>query len=51
MTITGIGLAFTLAAALGWAVFDALRKRLSREISPVHLGLLLPLAQAPLLAL
>ncbi len=51
MPITGIGLAFTLAAALGWALFDALRKRLSREVSPVHLGLLLPLAQAPLLAL
>jgi drug/metabolite transporter (DMT)-like permease len=32
-------------------LFDVLRKRLSREISPVHLGLLLPLAQAPLLAL
>ena len=51
MPITGIGLAFTLAAALSWALFDALRKRLARDVSPVHLGLLLPLAQAPLLAL
>jgi drug/metabolite transporter (DMT)-like permease len=51
MPITGIGLAFTLVGALSWAVFDALRKRLTREVSPVYLGLLLPLAQAPLLAL
>jgi len=51
VTITGIGLAFTLAAAVSWALFDALRKRLARDVSPVHLGLLLPLAQAPLLAL
>ncbi|MDP1831616.1 MAG: EamA family transporter [Geothrix sp.] len=51
MPITGIGLAFTLVGALSWALFDALRKRLAREVSPIHLGLLLPLAQAPLLAL
>jgi drug/metabolite transporter (DMT)-like permease len=51
MPITGIGLAFTLVGAVSWALFDALRKRLSREVSPVHLALLLPLAQAPLLAL
>ncbi len=51
MPITGIGLAFTLVGAVSWAAFDALRKRLSREVSPVYLGLLLPLAQAPLLAL
>jgi len=49
--ITGIGLVFTLIGALSWALFDATRKRLSREISPVYLGLLLPLVQAPLLAL
>jgi drug/metabolite transporter (DMT)-like permease len=51
MPITGIGLAFALVGALCWALFDALRKRLAREVSPVYLGLLLPLAQAPLLAL
>ena len=51
MPITGIGLACTLVGALCWALFDALRKRLARDVSPVHLGLLLPLAQAPLLAL
>ena len=51
MPITGIGLAFTLVGALAWAIFDALRKRLAREVSPVYLALLLPLAQAPLLAL
>lgn len=51
MPITGIGLAFTLVGAVSWAAFDALRKRLAREVSPVYLGLLLPLAQAPLLAL
>jgi drug/metabolite transporter (DMT)-like permease len=51
MPITGIGLAFTLVGAVSWATFDALRKRLSREVSPVHLALLLPLVQAPLLAL
>jgi drug/metabolite transporter (DMT)-like permease len=51
MPITGIGLAFTLVGAVSWALFDALRKRLSREVPPVHLALLLPLAQAPLLAL
>jgi drug/metabolite transporter (DMT)-like permease len=51
MLITGIGLAFTLVGAVSWATFDALRKRLAREVSPVYLGLLLPLTQAPLLAL
>ena len=35
---------FALCAALSWALYDALRKRLSREVVPVHLGLLLPLA-------
>ena len=51
MPITGVGLAFTVSAALCWAAFDALRKRLARDVSPVHLGLLLSLVQAPLLAL
>jgi drug/metabolite transporter (DMT)-like permease len=51
MPITALGLVFTLVGAVSWALFDALRKRLAREVSPVHLGLLLPLAQAPLLAL
>lgn len=50
MPITATGLAFTLGAALCWALFDALRKRLSRDVAPVHLALLLPLIQAPLLA-
>jgi drug/metabolite transporter (DMT)-like permease len=48
---TGLGLTLTLATALCWALYDALRKRLARDVVPVHLGLLLPLAQAPLLAL
>ncbi len=51
MPITGLGLTLALSSALGWALYDAVRKRLSREVLPVHLGLLLPLAQAPLLAL
>lgn len=51
MPITGLGLTFALSSALAWALYDALRKRLSREVVPLHLGLLLPLAQAPLLAL
>lgn len=51
MPITGVGLAFTLVGAVAWALFDALRKRLAREVSPVYLGLLLSLVQAPLLAL
>ena len=51
MPITGVGLALTLSTALAWALYDALRKRLARDVVPVHLGLLLPLAQAPLLAL
>lgn len=51
MPITGIGLVLTLVGALAWALFDALRKRLAREVSPVYLGLLLSLVQAPLLAL
>jgi drug/metabolite transporter (DMT)-like permease len=49
--ITGLGLTLTLSTALCWALYDALRKRLARDVVPVHLGLLLPLAQAPLLAL
>lgn len=51
MPITGVGLAFTLTGAVAWALFDALRKRLAREVPPVYLGLLLSLVQAPLLAL
>jgi drug/metabolite transporter (DMT)-like permease len=49
--ITPLGLALTLVSALCWALFDALRKRLARVVAPLHLGVLLPLAQAPLLAL
>ena len=51
MPITSTGLVFTLLSALAWAAFDAFRKRLAREVSPVFLGLLLSLVQAPLLAL
>lgn len=40
-----------LLSAIAWALFDALRKRLAREVRPLHLGLWLPLGQAPLLAL
>jgi drug/metabolite transporter (DMT)-like permease len=45
-----MGLTLTLASALGWALFDALRKRMAREVVPLHLGILLALLQAPLLA-
>lgn len=51
MPITALGLTLTLSTALCWAFYDALRKRLARDVIPVYLGLLLPLAQAPLLAL
>ena len=51
MPITALGLTLTLASALCWALFDALRKRMAREVAPLHLGILLALAQAPLLAL
>lgn len=46
-----LDLLLTLLAALAWALFDASRKALSRRVKPLHLGLWLPLAQAPLLAL
>lgn len=45
------GLLLTLSAALGWALFDAVRKALAKEVRPLQLGLWLPVAQAPLLAL
>ena len=51
MPIPSQGLALTLSSALCWALFDVLRKRLAREVAPLYLGLLLSLAQAPLLAL
>jgi drug/metabolite transporter (DMT)-like permease len=51
MPITSLGLTLTLCTAVSWALYDALRKRLAREVKPVFLGLLLPLAHAPLLAL
>ena len=45
------GLLLTLFAALGWALFDAIRKALAKDVRPLQLGLWLPVAQAPLLAL
>lgn len=45
------GLLLTLSAALGWALFDAVRKALAKEVRPLQLGLWLPVAQAPLLTL
>ncbi len=44
-------LLLTLASALAWACFDAVRKGLARDVRPLQLGLWLPVAQAPLLAL
>lgn len=44
-------LLLTLLAALGWSAFDATRKRLALRVSPVALTVVLPLGQAPLLAL
>lgn len=51
MPITALGLTLTLSSALCWALFDALRKRMAREVAPLYLGVLLALAQAPLLVL
>ncbi|MBI4914066.1 MAG: DMT family transporter [Acidobacteria bacterium] len=45
-----LALLIPLLSALAWALFDALRKRLARDVKPLHLGLWLPLGQAPLLA-
>lgn len=49
--IGALGLALTLASALAWTLFDAVRKGLARQVSPAALGVWLPLAQAPLLML
>jgi drug/metabolite transporter (DMT)-like permease len=41
-------LSLVLAASLGWAALDALRKRLVREVEPLLLLLMLTLVQVPL---
>jgi drug/metabolite transporter (DMT)-like permease len=46
-----LGLVLTVAAATLWSGFDAIRKGLARQVSPAALGVWLPLAQVPLLAL
>lgn len=50
MSIPPLALLLVLAASLGWAGFDLLRKLLVREIPPVALVFLLTAASAPLFA-
>lgn len=51
MFLGALGLVLTLAAAVLWSGFDAVRKALARDVSPAALGVWLPLAQVPLLAI
>lgn len=50
MSIPPLALLLVVAASLGWAGFDLLRKLLVREIPPVALVFLLTVASAPLFA-
>ena len=49
-TMTPGAFSLVLAASLGWAAFDALRKRLVRDLDPTWLLLLLTAVQVPLFA-
>ena len=51
MAVGALGLVLTLAAAILWSGFDAIRKALARDVPPPALGVWLPLMQVPLLAL
>lgn len=51
MAVGALGLVLTLAAAVLWSGFDAIRKGLARDVAPSALGVWLPLMQVPLLAL
>jgi len=50
MTVTTLGLTLALIGALGWTLFDVVRKKLAQKIVPTLLTVWLPLAQVPLLA-
>lgn len=49
MTITTLGLTLALLGALGWTLFDVIRKKLAQKVLPTLLTVWLPLAQVPLL--
>lgn len=49
MTVGTLGLTLTLLGALGWTLFDLVRKRLAQEALPAPLTVWLPLGQTPLL--
>jgi len=49
MTVTPLGLTLALLGALGWTLFDVVRKRLTQKVLPTLLTVWLPLAQVPLL--
>jgi uncharacterized membrane protein len=50
MTITSVGITLALLGALGWTLFDVVRKRLTQKVLPTMLTVWLPLTQVPLLA-
>lgn len=50
MTVTTLGLTLALIGALGWTLFDVVRKKLAQKVVPTLLTVWLPLAQVPLLA-
>lgn len=49
MTVTSLGLTLALLGALGWTLFDVVRKQLTQKVLPTLLTVWLPLAQVPLL--
>jgi drug/metabolite transporter (DMT)-like permease len=49
MTVTSLGLILALVGALGWTLFDVVRKQLTQKVMPTLLTVWLPLAQVPLL--
>lgn len=51
MAMTGVGWGLTIGAAVGWAVLDALRKRLAVDKAPLPLAAWLALGPVPLFAL
>ncbi|MDP2875757.1 MAG: DMT family transporter [Holophaga sp.] len=49
MTVTSLGLTLAILGALGWTLFDVVRKKLAQKVLPTLLTVWLPLAQVPLL--
>lgn len=49
MNITSLGLTLALLGALGWTLFDVVRKQLAHQVLPTLLTVWLPLAQVPFL--